>query len=94
MKYLTQMLNDTELDPTLHRDDWINKWLCEWIDFTPSYPKSPFVIYRIPQNIYEHYFPCSANPAPMRGKPRVGIVELFDVPITYTNSSINSNVPP
>jgi parallel beta-helix repeat protein len=93
-EYLTQMLNDTGLDPTLHRDDWINKWLCEWIDTCPSHPKQPFVIYRIPQNIYEHYFPCSAKPEPKRGMTRVGIVELFNVPITYTNSSINSSVPP
>ena len=93
-EYLTQMLNDTGLDPTLHRDDWINKWLCEWIDTCPSHPKPPFVIYRIPQNIYEHYFPCSAKPEPKRGMTRVGIVDLFNVPITCTNSSINSSVPP
>jgi hypothetical protein len=90
--YLTQMLNETGLDPTSHRDDWIDKWICEWIDTCHS--NQPFALYRIPQPVYKQYFPCSAKPEPKRGMVRVGIVELFNVPITYINSSINGGVPP
>ena len=89
--YLTQALNETGLDPTQHRDDWIYSWLDEWLCICPfsGYPKQPFAIYRIPQSIYDQYFSCSVDPEPKMGMTRVGLVELFNIP---TNSTKSPNI--
>ena len=80
--YLEGALNDVGLVTTQHRNDWISEWLNYWLGMSYGSIDQSRVIYRIPQNLYEQYFTCSASPEPSKGMVRVGLVELFNVPTT------------